>query len=60
MGYFLHGLKEEMRGKVRNLAAMGEINRTKILQVTRAVEKETKGGSGLGYNRGPRSGSGSF
>lgn len=59
LGYFLHGLKEEICGKVRSLAAMGEINRTKILQVTRAVEKEVKGG-GLGYNRGPRVGSGSF
>ncbi|MCI08539.1 hypothetical protein A2U01_0029616, partial [Trifolium medium] len=39
-GYFLHGLKSEIRGKVRSLAAMGEMNRTKLLQVTRAVERE--------------------
>jgi hypothetical protein len=58
-GYFLHGLKTEIRGKVRSLAALGDLTRTKILQVTRAVEKEVRG-SGLGYNRGPKPGNGSF
>ncbi|MCI42007.1 hypothetical protein A2U01_0063242, partial [Trifolium medium] len=52
MGYFLHGLKSEIRGKVRSLAAMGEMNRTKLLHVTRAVEKETKGNGSNSY-RGP-------
>ena len=37
LGYFLHGLKSEIRGKVRSLAAMGEMSRSKLLQVTRAV-----------------------
>ncbi|MCH83460.1 RNA-directed DNA polymerase (Reverse transcriptase), partial [Trifolium medium] len=59
LGYFLHGLKTEIRGKVRSLAAMGEMSRTKLLQVTRAVEKEVKG-SGSGYYRGSKSGNGSF
>ncbi|MCI76937.1 hypothetical protein A2U01_0098207, partial [Trifolium medium] len=39
-GYFLHGLKTEVRGKVRSLAALGEMSRSKLLQVARAVEKE--------------------
>ncbi|MCI06538.1 RNA-directed DNA polymerase (Reverse transcriptase), partial [Trifolium medium] len=58
LGYFLHGLKAEIRGKVRSLAAMGEMSRTKVLQVTRAVEKEVRGG-GSGYYRGPKQGNGS-
>lgn len=36
-GYFLHGLKTEIKGKVRSLAVMGELSRAKLLQVTRAV-----------------------
>ncbi|MCH83576.1 RNA-directed DNA polymerase (Reverse transcriptase) [Trifolium medium] len=59
LGYFLHGLKVEIRGKVRSLAAMGEMNRTKLLQVTRAVEKEIKG-SGSNFYRGSKHGNGSF
>ncbi|XP_058734110.1 uncharacterized protein LOC131605817 [Vicia villosa] len=58
-GYFLHGLKPEIRGKVRSLAAMGEMNRTKLLQVTRVVEREVRGGNGTSFNRGPKSGYGS-
>lgn len=59
-GYFLHGLKTEIKGKVRSLTVMGELSRAKLLQVTRAMEKEIKGGSGSGYSRGPRPGNGSF
>jgi len=54
LGYFLHGLKEEIRGKVHSLASMGEMSRAKLLQVTRAVEKEIKG------RGGSRSGNGVF
>ncbi|MCI11312.1 hypothetical protein A2U01_0032412, partial [Trifolium medium] len=54
-GYFLHGLKSEVRGKVRSLMAMGGMTRARLLQVTRAVEKEVKGEMGLGYNRGSKS-----
>ncbi|MCH80314.1 Ty3/gypsy retrotransposon protein, partial [Trifolium medium] len=57
-GHFLHGLKPEIRGKVRSLVALGEMSRTKLLQVTRAVEKEVKGGNGSSLGRGPRSGYG--
>jgi hypothetical protein len=39
-GYFLHGLKPEIKGKVRSLVTLGDMTRTKLLQVTRAVEKE--------------------
>ncbi|CAJ2668611.1 unnamed protein product [Trifolium pratense] len=59
LGYFLHGLKTEIRGKVRSLSAMGEMNRTKLLQLTRAVEREVRGG-GPNIYRGSKSGSGSF
>jgi hypothetical protein len=43
MGYFLHGLKGEIRGQVRSLAALGTMNQARLLQVTRAVEKEVRG-----------------
>jgi hypothetical protein len=59
LGYFLHGLKTEIRGRVRSLAAMGEMSRAKVLQVTRAVEKEIRG-NGSGYFRGSKNGSGSL
>ncbi|MCI44329.1 hypothetical protein A2U01_0065568, partial [Trifolium medium] len=35
------------------------MNRTKLLQVTRAVEREIKGGSGSGF-RGSKGGTGPF
>lgn len=57
-GYFLHGLKTGIKGKVRSLAAMGDINRTKLLQVIRAVEREVKGANGSSFSRGPKSGYG--
>lgn len=43
MGYFLHGLKADIRGKVRSLAALGMMNRARLLQVTRTVEKKVRG-----------------
>lgn len=59
LGYFLHGLKAEIRGRVRSFVAMGEMSRARLLQVTRAVEKEIYGENGSSSNRGPRFGSGS-
>ncbi|GAU25314.1 hypothetical protein TSUD_375770, partial [Trifolium subterraneum] len=59
LGYFLHGLKTEVRGKVRSMAAMGEMSRTKLFQVTRAVEKEIKG-SGSSFYRRSKTGNGSL
>ncbi|GAU28429.1 hypothetical protein TSUD_54810 [Trifolium subterraneum] len=59
IGYFLHGLKYEIRGRVRSFAAMGDLSRSRLLQVTRAVEKEVKGGNGSGLTRNPRFGNGS-
>jgi hypothetical protein len=56
LGYFLHGLKMEIRGKVRSLIAVGEMSRAKLLQVARAVEREVKGSQGLDSNRGLRFG----
>ncbi|GAU10118.1 hypothetical protein TSUD_422340 [Trifolium subterraneum] len=58
LGYFLHGLKPEIKGKVRSLIAVGGLSRAKVLQVTRAVEKETSKESGSGYYRQSKSGYG--
>jgi hypothetical protein len=57
-GYFLHGLKVDIRGKVRSLMAVGGMTRAKLMTVTRAVEKEVNGGSGSNLSRGPKSGLG--
>lgn len=57
LGYFLHGLKEEIRGRVRSFVALGPIPRSKLMHVTRAVEKELGGREGgSGQSRGYRSG----
>jgi hypothetical protein len=55
LGYFLHGLKEEVRGRVRSMAVLSDLSRGKLLQVARAVEKETRR-DGSGYNQSNRSG----
>jgi hypothetical protein len=55
-GYFLHGLNGEIKGRVMSLLAMGGVTRARMLQITRAVEKEVKGSSGSDYNCGPRNG----
>lgn len=47
IGYFLHELKDEIRGMVQSFVAMGPITRSKLLHVTIVVEKEIRGGSGL-------------
>lgn len=59
-GYFLHGLKEEIRGKARSLVAMGGVNRSRLLLIARAVEKEVRGEAGSGYNRSSRIGGAGF
>ncbi|MCI13498.1 retrotransposon gag protein, partial [Trifolium medium] len=59
LGYFLHGLKEEIRGKVRSLTVVGDLSRSKVLQVARTVERETKKDHGFGFNKSHRSGHGS-
>ncbi|GAU37061.1 hypothetical protein TSUD_274220 [Trifolium subterraneum] len=51
LGYILHGLKHEIKGKVRSLVTVGGLSRAKVLQVTRAVEKETSKENGSGYYR---------
>jgi hypothetical protein len=58
-GYFLHGLKGEIRGRLRSLAVMGDLGRAKLLQVTRAIEKEVEGRNGPGRQRNPQTGYGS-
>ncbi|MCH91968.1 retrotransposon gag protein, partial [Trifolium medium] len=55
-GYFIHGLKSEIKGKVRSMVALGDVSRLKLLQVARAVEKEVKGYSGSGSHRGLKHG----
>ncbi|MCH79689.1 Ty3/gypsy retrotransposon protein [Trifolium medium] len=59
-GYFIHGLKADIRGKVRSLVAMGEMSRAKLLHVTRAMEREIKGGAGSSVNRGLKGGNGPY
>ncbi|MCH87096.1 retrotransposon gag protein, partial [Trifolium medium] len=59
LGYFLHGLKEEIRGKVRSLTVVGNLSRSKVLQVARTVERETKRDQGSGFNKAHRPGHGS-
>ncbi|WJX10635.1 hypothetical protein P8452_01329 [Trifolium repens] len=57
LGYFLHGLKEEIRGRVRSLTVAGNLSRSKVIQVARAVEKElSKDGSTFASNRSGGSG----
>jgi hypothetical protein len=58
LGYFLHGLKPEIRGRVRSLVAVGDISRAKVLQVTRVVEREVSGDGN--YNRSPKPGHGPY
>lgn len=60
-GYFLHGLKEEIKGKVRSMSVMGNLSRAKLLQVARAVERETvRDGSGFARSSKPGQGSSRF
>jgi hypothetical protein len=51
-------LKEEIRGRVRSMAVVTDLSRGKLLQVTRAIEKETRK-DGSGYQRIARPGHGS-
>ncbi|GAU46429.1 hypothetical protein TSUD_402070 [Trifolium subterraneum] len=51
-------LESLIKGKVRSLIAVGGLSRAKVLQVTRAVEKETSKESGSGYYRQSKSGYG--
>jgi hypothetical protein len=57
-GYFLNRLKEEVKGKVQSMAMMGNLSRAKLLQVSRAVEKEITR-DWPGYNRTHKPGHGS-
>ncbi|GAU48361.1 hypothetical protein TSUD_282420 [Trifolium subterraneum] len=58
-GYFLHGLKADIKGKVRSLSTVGNLSRGKLLQVTRVVEREVRGDAGMSYNKHSKSGHGS-
>lgn len=40
MGYFIHGLREGIKGRVRSLKVLGPITRSKMMNVARAVEAE--------------------
>ncbi|MCI62078.1 hypothetical protein A2U01_0083335, partial [Trifolium medium] len=49
---FIHGLKDEIRGRVRSFMALGSIQRSKLMHVARAVEKEVEGrDGGSGHNK---------
>lgn len=40
LGYFIHGLHEGIRGRVRSLKFLGPISRSRVLNVARVVEAE--------------------
>lgn len=44
LGYFVHGLKGKIRGKVRSMIAMGPMSKAKLMNVARAVERELEEG----------------
>lgn len=61
-GYFVHGLKEGIRGRVRSMRAMGPLSRSRLLNVARAVEyelQEKRGGVTRGSGGKARFGSSS-
>lgn len=73
MGYFVHGLREGIRGRVRSLKALGPISRARLMTLARAVELElqekrtgwseprfsgSRGSGGWGYGSRVSGGSG--
>jgi hypothetical protein len=53
IGYFIHGLKEEIRGRVRSLITLGPISRHRLMNLAKAVEREVEGKSTYGCSRKP-------
>lgn len=54
-GYFIQGLKEETWGRVRSLKVPGPLPRSRLQNLTKAVEKELQGkGGGLNVVNGSR------
>jgi len=49
--YFIHGLKEEIRGCVRSLITFGPILRHRLMNLAKAVENEAEGRSTYGISR---------
>jgi len=47
--YFLHVLREDIKGRVRSLYALGSMSRPWIMNVARAVEMELKGRGKMGF-----------
>jgi len=41
--YFISGLKDELKGRIRSLKSIGPLSRGRLINVTRAVEKEIGG-----------------
>lgn len=61
-GYFIHGLKEKIRGRVRSMRALGPLSRSRLMNLTRAIEyelQETKGSWNGSRSLGGRNGFGS-
>lgn len=38
VGYFIHGLRDGIRGKVRSLKVLGPVSRAKLMNLARVVE----------------------
>lgn len=44
-GYFIHGLKDDIRGRVRSMRAMGPLPRSRLMTLTKTIESELQGRS---------------
>lgn len=51
VGYFVHGLKDNIRGKVRSLIAFGPVSRPNLMNVATAIERESEEGKKDGVVR---------
>ncbi|KAL6516002.1 hypothetical protein OROGR_019307 [Orobanche gracilis] len=43
-GYFIHGLKDNLKGRIRSMRALGPLSRSRLMTLVRTVEMELQGG----------------
>jgi len=53
IGYFIHGPKEEIRGRVRSLFTLAPISRHRLMNLAKAIEREVERRSTYGISRKP-------
>jgi hypothetical protein len=56
VGYFIHGLKEGIRGRVRSLITLGPVSRHRLMNVAKAVEREIYGKTSYRTSKKPHYG----